>query len=73
MSENRFSYFERNKMRTLVVLFYIFLLNGCFIYSSSKAWEEEMKMIREANGRSICMKYEGKIHVMYYCENDNKK
>lgn len=55
------------------MFFFMFLLNGCFIYSpADKAWDEMNEMFKEANGREICMKYNGRIHVMYYCENSNK-
>ena len=38
-------------------------IQSCLLYSSED----------EANGREICMKYKGNVHVMYYCENENKE
>ena len=60
-------------MRILVISFSFFLLNGCFIHSSAnKSWNDMNEMFKNANGREICMKYKGRAHVMYYCENSNQ-
>lgn len=59
-------------MRILFSIFLAFTLSGCFSYSSGKAWHDMNKMFKEANGRAICMKYKGRVHVMYYCENSNE-
>ena len=42
-------------------------------YSSDEAWHNLNKMYKEANEKKICMKYKGNVHVMYYCENENKE
>ena len=49
-------------------------IQSCLSYSSEDgAWHNLNQMYKEANGREICMKYKGNVHVMYYCENENKE
>ena len=56
-------------MKILVIFFMTIFIQSCLSYSS----DEANKMDKEANGKKICMKYKGNVHVMYYCENENKE
>ncbi|EFU68640.1 voltage-gated ion channel superfamily potassium/ion transporter [Aggregatibacter segnis ATCC 33393] len=60
-------------MKILVIFFMTIFIQSCLSYSSDEAWHNLNQMYKEANGREICMKYKGNVHVMYYCENENKE
>jgi len=60
-------------MKILVIFLMTIFIQSCLSYSSDEAWHNLNKMYKEANGKKICMKYKGNVHVMYYCENENEE
>lgn len=60
-------------MKILILFVMSIFIQACFLYSSDEAWNNKHKMYKESNGRKICMKYKGDVHVMYYCENEDKE